>query len=103
MRRGLLHWNPTSNPCKPELEPVGAWQAQFLWDRLYPDLESYTLALSTGDLRAIGHLVQVWGLYRSAKVLGNVVWREFEKYAKYIPPPQRRKCECIWALHENRT
>ncbi len=87
----------------PVLEPVGAWRAQFLWDRLYPDSESFALALSKGDLRAIGRLVQVWGLYRSAKVLGKVVWREFEKYAKYITPPQRRKCECIWALHENRT
>ena len=27
----------------PELEPVGAWRTQFLWDRLYPDLESFAL------------------------------------------------------------
>ncbi len=87
----------------PELESAREYRAQFLWDRLYPDLESFALALSSGDLRAIGRLTQVWGLYRSAKVVGNVVWREFERYAKYIAPPQRRKCELVWALHVNRT
>jgi len=86
----------------PRLEPDLECQANFLWDKLYPDLDSFAIALSTGDLRAIGRLVQVWGLYRSAKVMGSVVWRKFESYAKFIAPPQRKKCAYLWALHKNR-
>ena len=87
----------------PVFEVGPAWRTQFLWDRLYPDLESFALALAGNDLRAIGRLVQVWGLYRSARVVGTIVWREFGRYAKYIAPAQRRKCTYVWALHENRT
>ena len=61
------------------------------------------MALAGNDLRVIGRLVQVWGLYRAAKVVGTGVWREFGRYVKYIAPAQRRKYACIWRLHENRT
>jgi len=73
-----------------------------LWDRLYPDLVEF--AIDAGKLRekALARLVQVYGLFASAKMLGEKVWKKFPKYKKHIQPTLRKELEVIWSLRESR-
>jgi transcriptional regulator with XRE-family HTH domain len=79
----------------PVLEKSRDTLALFLWDGLYSSIEDFYIALSNKEWSAIGRLVQVWGMYRSAKVLGKIIWLDFNKYSKYIHPSKRRICEKI--------
>ena len=85
-------------------------QITLLWDRLFPSLESFVIALVQGDLRAVARLVQVYGLYASAKTLresgresggGSPVWKNFHQYKRYLHPARRSQCEKLWTLHES--
>ena len=73
-----------------------------LWDRLYPDLVEF--AIEAGKLRdkALARLVQVYGLFNSAHILGEKVWTKFPEYKKYIQPTLRKELELLWNLRENR-
>lgn len=74
--------------------------AELLWDRLYPDLDDFAIALSASEPRAIGRLVEVYGLYAAAKALGDRVWQEFPSYKRFIHPARRRELERLWVWHE---
>jgi hypothetical protein len=77
-------------------------RATLLWDRAFPDLDDLALALDAGDPRALGRLVQVYGLFASEATVGDVVWREFPNYKRHIHPVRRRELETLWAWHESR-
>ena len=52
-------------------------RAALLWDRLYPDLDDFAIALNASDPKAIGRFVEVDGLFATEKTLGKSVWKNF--------------------------
>ncbi len=77
-------------------------RATLLWDRLYPDLDDFAVALNASDPRAVGRFVEVYGLYAAEKTLGKSVWKNFPNYKKHIHPARRRELETLWAWHKSR-
>lgn len=75
--------------------------ATLLWDRLYPSIESFALALIHLDPVAIGRLTQVYGMYTAEKVIGTKVWTLFPTYRQFINPTRRKECEKIWDLEQS--
>jgi len=78
-------------------------QVALNWDRLYSDREALAVALANKDLRAIARLVQVYGMYAAAKVVGRIVWDKFAKYKPLMLPARQKQCEIIWNLQTSRT
>ena len=78
------------------------WRALFLWDSLYPDLDSFLLALARGEDRALARLVDRVGLYRAAGIAGAVVWRRFPAYRGQLHPMRRSALERLWQLRKSR-
>lgn len=73
-------------------------EAVLLWDRLYPSLEDLAVAICRGELRALARLAEVYGLFRSAKIAGPIVWERFPDYKRYLPPGRREDLERVWLL-----
>jgi transcriptional regulator with XRE-family HTH domain len=67
-----------------------------LWDKLFLDLVDFLSALDQGDMRALARLVEVYGLFASAKMVGTRVWDDFSKYQNYLPPMRRKELEQLW-------
>jgi transcriptional regulator with XRE-family HTH domain len=88
-------------PCF-DRETHAQLMATLLWDRLYPDLDDFAVALNAGDPRAIGRFVQVYGLFAAESTLGHQVWRDFPNYKRYIHPALRPDLETLWIWHRNR-
>lgn len=80
---------------------VSSLKASLLWDHLYPDFEDFVIALVFKKLRAVARLVEVYGLWEAGALVGNVVWKSFQKYKKYLPPVRRQQCEHLWNLQQN--
>jgi transcriptional regulator with XRE-family HTH domain len=78
-------------------------KAELLWDRAYPDLDAFLLALIAGERRALGRLVEAFGLFESARLLGRSVWSRFPDYNRHIHPTRRRGLEHVWQWRRNRT
>ena len=78
-----------------------ALETTILWDRLYPSLPRFIVALHHGELRAIARLVQCYGLFRASSILGKTVWRKFHQYKEHIEPRQREQWQAIWNLQKN--
>lgn len=68
------------------------------WDRLYPDIISFFIALSRNESVAIARFVQTYGLFEASKILGNIVWDEFSNYKRNIHPAVRKGLEGVWRL-----
>jgi len=77
--------------------------AKLLWDRLYPDLAQFAIDVGRGRSHAVARLVQVYGLYAAARMVGKSVWKNFPKYRKHIHPVRRKELELLWQLKMNPT
>jgi len=88
-------------PCF-EPETRGQLHATLLWDRAYPDLDDFAVALHAGDPRALGRFAEVYGLFAAEATLGSFVWEGFPDYKRHIHPARRVELEKLWAWHENR-
>lgn len=97
-------------PAQDLLEPLPGlsdeqrerWHSTLLWDRLYPDLDSFLLALVRSEDRALARLADRVGLYKAAKIAGTAVWRRFPAYKRYLPSVRRKGLERIWQLRQSR-
>ncbi len=87
---------PCSDPGERE-----SLRAGLLWDRLYPDIEDLAQAALDGEPKAMGRLIEVYGLYRTAAMLGPMVWAEFERAKRFIHPARRAELEGIWRLKKS--
>jgi transcriptional regulator with XRE-family HTH domain len=74
--------------------------ARLLWDGLYADVDELLVALLRSEPRAVARVVEAYGLYRSAKMLGKRVWKDYPALARYIHPARRNGLDVI---HEWRT
>jgi len=79
----------------------GKIEADLIWDKLFPDVESFVSAAVCGNNSALGRLVQVYGMYLSAKLLGKNIWIKFPDYKSNIHPAYRKRAEIIWNLEQN--
>ena len=75
------------------------FEKRFLWDRLYPDMESFVHALDEHRAPAMARLVQVLGFRDATRVAGSPILTQFERYKKHIIPARRRQLENIWPLY----
>ena len=78
-------------------------RATLLWDRLYPDLDDFALALDAAEPRALARLVQVYGLFAAEATVGPVAWNAFPDYKRFIHPARCADLEKLWTWHESRT
>ena len=66
-----------------------------LWDALYPDLVDFAIAAGRFEPKAVGRLVEVFGLYAAARVLGASVWKKFDDFKRFIHPARRQQLETL--------
>lgn len=69
--------------------------AELLWDRLYPNLSEFLRALVRSEDRAVGRLVDIYGLFAAEKIIGKQVWISFSTYSRWIPPLRRKELEIL--------
>ncbi len=74
-----------------------------LWDALYPDLVEFAIAAGRFEPKAVGRLVEVFGLYAAARILGASVWNEFDDFKRFIHPARRRQLEMLVRWRRDRT
>jgi transcriptional regulator with XRE-family HTH domain len=79
-------------------EAVRKYETALLWDRLYPGLVDFSVALVHGEVAALARLVQVFGLYKASKIAGKKIWDRFPQYKKHIRPVRREQIEQIWQV-----
>lgn len=71
-------------------------ETALLWDRLFPSLDDFAIAVARGEERALARLVQVYGLYAAERMAGRRVWKDFPRYKRHIHPVRRRELERLW-------
>ena len=76
-------------------------QAECLWDGLYATVEDFFVALVNFHYPAVARLVQSYGMFRAARILGEKVWWDFAEYKKYLLPKRREHCENLWKLQKD--
>ncbi len=74
---------------------------RLLWDKLYPDLTTLLVAALEESPEALARIVQVHGMYLSAKLFGARIWRNFQKFKKFIHPVRRAELEGLWQYRES--
>lgn len=80
----------------PDLTPL---KTRFLWDSLYPDMESFVMAILQKRSPALARLVQVLGFHDAKKIAGKSVITEFLKYKKHLKPVRKKQLEILWPLY----
>lgn len=80
-----------------------ALTASLLWDRLYPDLIGFAIAVNRREPEAIARLVQVHGLFAAERLVGSVVWKRFPAYKRFIVPARRRELETLYEWKTTRS
>ncbi len=95
-----LHISPGSL-----LEPtqiLSRFQTRFLWDSLYPDINSFAHALNRGDGVALARLVQILGFRGALLTIGPMALQRFPDYKRFIKPVRRRQLELLWPLYSGK-
>ena len=85
--------------ANPELDDdnyIRSLEAALLWDYLYPNIACFLRAIVHHENHALARLVEVYGLFQSATIMGNIVWKNFDKYKERIPPGRREELETLW-------
>jgi transcriptional regulator with XRE-family HTH domain len=87
-------------PIQPGTQDWKRLQNELLWDRLYPDLESFISGLIRGQSVALARLTQIYGLHQAAKIAGRQVWKKFPKFKNQMAHAPRKAAEVIWNLQK---
>jgi transcriptional regulator with XRE-family HTH domain len=89
-------------PVLNDAEAVRQYEASLLWDHLYSCLADFSVALVRGESVALARLVQVFGIYRAAKIVGGPkIWDRFPEYKRHIRPVRREQIERVWNLRRD--
>ena len=83
------------------ISSLSAYKTLFLWDQLYPSMESFIAELRENRLPAIARLVQVLGFHQASRVLGTKILKWFPRYKKFIKPKRRAELEILWPLYHS--
>jgi len=82
---------------------LSSLQTRFLWDHLYPDMESFIQALLQNRMEAIARCVQVLEFREAVALLGKKTIRCFDQYKKFIKPARRKELEILCPLYTSQT
>lgn len=82
-------------------ENLSIFKTLFLWDFLYPDMETFIVALSQNRLSALARLVQALGFRQARFVVGAKAVKLFPRYSRYLKPARRKQLEILWPLYQN--
>ncbi len=80
-----------------------AVRVALLWDALYPDLIGFAIAVGRFEPKAVGRLVEVFGMYAAARILGASVWKRFDDFKRFLHPARRRQLETLVRWRRDRT
>ena len=81
------------------LADLTPFQTRFLWDSLYPDMESFLVAILEKRSPALARLVQVLGFHDAQKIAGKAIITGFLKYKKHLKPARKKQLEILWPLY----
>ena len=77
--------------------------AEFCWDRSFPDIYHFLVALAAGRPRAVARLIESRGMYEAAAVLGAQVWRTYPELRHRLPAARRAVVDAVWKIHHDLT
>ena len=77
--------------------------AEFCWDRSYPDIYRFLVALADAEPRATARLIESRGIYAAASVLGQRIWDDYADLRPLLPPVRREEIDTVWRIHRNLT
>ena len=93
-------------PRAPVGEPVQSdlgilLHTAFCWDHPQASIDAFCDRVNRHEWPAVARLVQAIGLFRSATLLGPVIWHDYTKYSRYIHPTLERGLNRVWQLQKN--
>ena len=77
--------------------------AEFCWDRSYPDIYRFLAALAQAQPRAVARLIESRGIYEAAAVVGIRVWRMYPTLRQRLPAARRAVVDTVWKIHHDLT
>lgn len=77
--------------------------AEFCWDRSYPDIYRFLVALAAAQPRAVARLIESRGIYEAAAVVGVQVWRMYPGLRRLLPAARRTVVDTVWQIHHDST
>ena len=77
--------------------------AEFCWDRCYPDIYGFLVALAGSEPRAVARFIESRGIYEAAALLGERTWRVYRGLRKHLPPARRKEIDTVWKVHHDLT
>ena len=77
--------------------------AEFSWDRSYPDIYRFLVALAEAQPRAVARLIESRGIYEAAAVVGVLVWRMYPGLRQLLPAARRTVVDTVWKIHHDLT
>ena len=90
-------------PVLTDRATVRRWYAEFCWDRSYPDIYRFLVALAGSEPRAVARLIASRGIYEAAAVLGARVWRTYPGLRQFLPAARRTEVDAVWKIHHDLT
>ena len=84
-------------------EPSGERRlyAEFCWDRSFPDIYRFLVALAAAEPRAVARLIESRGIYEAAAVLGAQVWDAYPELRARLPDARRAVVDAVWKTHHD--
>ena len=89
--------------CISDPAAVRQLYAEFCWDRSYPDIHWFLVALAGSRPRAVARFIECRGIYEAAAVLGKGTWRAYRGIRKHLAPARRREIDTVWKVHHDLT
>ena len=86
-------------------DPVGEKRlyAEFCWDRSYPDIYRFLVALAEAQPRAVARYIESRGIYEAAAVVGERAWSMYPALRKLLPAARRTVVDSVWKIHHDST
>lgn len=75
--------------------------AEFCWDRSYPDIYRFLVALAARQPRAVARLIESRGIFEAAAVLGEHVWEAYPDLRARLPAARRAVVDAVWKIHHD--
>lgn len=84
-------------------DAVRRLEAEFCWDRAYPDVYRFLAALADAEPRAVARFIESRGIHEAASVVGPRVWSDYADLRRLLPPVRRAEVDTICRIHRDLT
>lgn len=78
-------------------------EAEFCWDRAYPDVYRFLAALADAQPRAVARFIESRGIHEAASAVGQRVWSDYAALRQLLPPIRRAEVDTICRIHRDLT